>query len=146
MGATSSQPDDTQEQSSSSSQPYVSDGDSLAQSRFTIHSLNYLPTQQEEISFSEFEPLKVIGKGSFGKVLLVRKKSNNKVYALKMLRKSKIIQLREVEHTNTERKLLTQIVHPFVHICTSYSSYLTLQIYSHVTLCLSNQKESLSCS
>ena len=116
MGAASSQPDDTQEQNSSSSQPYIADGDSLAQSRFTIHSLNYLPTQQEEISFSEFEPLKVIGKGSFGKVLLVRKKSNNKVFALKMLRKSKIIQLREVEHTNTERKLLTQIVHPYAHI------------------------------
>ena len=38
----------------------------------------------------DFELMKVIGRGSFGKVMMVRKKGDSKVYAMKILRKAAI--------------------------------------------------------
>ena len=42
---------------------------------------------KEEIGPHAFEPYQLLGKGSFGEVYLVRKKSNNKYYAMKVLKK-----------------------------------------------------------
>ena len=58
--------------------------------------------------------IKVIGKGSFGKVLLVRKRDNGLVYAMKVLRKENIIKRNQVEHTRTERHVLGYVRHPFI--------------------------------
>jgi serum/glucocorticoid-regulated kinase 2 len=50
--------------------------------------------------------LSVIGKGSYGKVLLVKKKDSNELYAMKVLKKSEILRRNQVEHTMTERRIL----------------------------------------
>jgi serum/glucocorticoid-regulated kinase 2 len=63
---------------------------------------------------SSFDILKVIGKGSFGKVLLVRKKDDGKVYALKTLQKAMLYKRRQILHTMTERNILEQLTHPFL--------------------------------
>ena len=60
----------------------------------------------------DFYLLKVIGKGSFGKVLLVRGKRDKRVYALKILMKSRVLAKKQVEHTRSERKILEEISHP----------------------------------
>ena len=44
-----------------------------------------------KISHADFQTLKVVGRGSFGKVYLVRKKSDNKPYAMKILKKDQLI-------------------------------------------------------
>ena len=62
----------------------------------------------------DFDKVSVIGKGSFGKVYLVRKKDDKAVYALKVLNKSNIVERDEVEHTRSERDILTQISFPFL--------------------------------
>ena len=41
----------------------------------------------ERISVDDFDYIKVIGRGSFGKVYLVRKKDTRVPYAMKILRK-----------------------------------------------------------
>jgi len=56
----------------------------------------------------------VIGKGSYGKVLLVRKKDTGQLYAQKVLKKAEIIRRNQVEHTMTERRILENIRHPFI--------------------------------
>ena len=56
----------------------------------------------------------VIGKGSFGKVMLVRKKDDGAVYAMKVLRKDAIIKRRQVAHTQAERDILTKMKHHFI--------------------------------
>lgn len=66
------------------------------------------------LSKDDFQLLKVIGKGSFGKVLLVRSKRDHKVYALKILMKSRVLARKQVEHTRSERKILEEIDHPFL--------------------------------
>lgn len=62
----------------------------------------------------DFILLKVIGKGSFGKVIQVRKKDTGEIYAMKVLRKENIIKRNQVEHTRTERHVLGYVQHPFV--------------------------------
>nr|BAK00435.1 predicted protein [Hordeum vulgare subsp. vulgare] len=68
----------------------------------------------EKVRLEDFELLKVLGRGSFGKVMQVRKKSNGIVYAMKILKKRAIIARNQVEHTKAERKILEQLNHPFL--------------------------------
>jgi len=72
------------------------------------------PSKKEKISLDDFELVKVIGKGSFGKVTLVRKKTDQKLFAMKVLSKPNIIKRKQVEHTKTERRVLGTINHPFI--------------------------------
>ena len=44
-----------------------------------------------KISINDFQLLKVIGRGSFGKVYLVRKKDTGLAYAMKILKKDQLI-------------------------------------------------------
>lgn len=61
-----------------------------------------------------FELLKVIGKGSFGKVMQVRKRDTSRIYALKTIRKAHIVSRSEVTHTLAERTVLAQVNNPFI--------------------------------
>merc|ERR1719367_2401204 len=67
----------------------------------------------ESIGLENFEMLKVIGRGSFGKVMQVKKKGENQIYAMKILKKKAIIQRNQLEHTKAERKILEALNHPF---------------------------------
>lgn len=64
----------------------------------------------------DFESLRVLGKGSYGKVFLVRHKDTggDKLYAMKMLRKEHVLNRNQVEHTKTERNVLEHVSHPFI--------------------------------
>ncbi|KAG1446161.1 hypothetical protein G6F56_009663 [Rhizopus delemar] len=77
--------------------------------------LCYRPQQKSvPITFDAFELLRVIGRGSFGKVYVVRKKDTNRIYAMKVLRKSRIISRSEVTHTMAEKTVLAKIRNPFI--------------------------------
>ncbi len=65
----------------------------------------------------QFEMKKTLGKGSFGKVILVKHKENGKLYAMKLLEKSSVVKSKQVEHTLNEKKILSAIGFPFL---TSY--------------------------
>jgi serine/threonine protein kinase len=66
------------------------------------------------VGLSDFERIRVLGKGAFGKVLLVRNKLTKKVYAMKILKKHHVINKRQVAHTMSERNVLGHTQHPFV--------------------------------
>ena len=57
-------------------------------------------------TLEDFKHLKVLGRGSFGKVILVKNINNNKLYAMKILDKKFIVKKNQVSHTQTERVLL----------------------------------------
>ena len=67
-----------------------------------------------KLNYNDFEPLKLLGTGTFGRVLLVRFKSNNQLYAMKILMKSRIKSTHQEEHTKAERDLMVQIDNPFL--------------------------------
>lgn len=77
-------------------------------------SVEYAEPPATKLSIDNFEMLKLVGKGSFGTVKQVRKKDTNRIYALKTIRKAKIISRSEVTHTLAERSVLAQINNPFI--------------------------------
>jgi len=66
------------------------------------------------ISLKNFELKDTLGTGSFGRVRLVKYDGDGAFYALKILKKSEVIYLKQVEHVKTEKKLLELIHHPFI--------------------------------
>lgn len=70
--------------------------------------------KDEKVSLEDFDMLSVIGKGGFGKVLLVRKKDTREKFAMKVLLKDFIIKRKEVQHTKVEREILATVSHPFL--------------------------------
>ncbi|KAI6085736.1 Pkinase-domain-containing protein [Hypoxylon rubiginosum] len=76
--------------------------------------VEYVENRAGKLKIEDFELLKVVGKGSFGKVMQVRKKDTSRIYALKTIRKAHIISRSEVAHTLAERSVLAQINNPFI--------------------------------
>ena len=67
-----------------------------------------------KVTYNDFEPIKLLGRGSFGEVLLVRLKANKKVYAMKILSKNMLKLKKQEFHTKTERDLMVKINCPFI--------------------------------
>ena len=70
----------------------------------------------EKASPTQFELLKVLGQGSYGKVFLVRKTRGSDtgcLYAMKVLKKA-TLKVRDRMRTKTERDILTEVEHPFI--------------------------------
>lgn len=65
---------------------------------------------------NEFEYLKLLGKGTFGKVILVKEKATGRYYAMKILKKEVIVAKDEVAHTLTENRVLQNSRHPFLTV------------------------------
>ena len=62
----------------------------------------------------DFDVLKVIDKGSFGKVFLVELKSNGHLYAMKRIWKDLLIEKGQIDNTYNERDILLKSDHPFL--------------------------------
>jgi len=66
----------------------------------------YAKEGRKKYKITDFDCVKTIGRGAFGEVRVVRKKEDNKVYALKMMRKKEMIAKKQVTHIRAERNLL----------------------------------------
>ena len=62
----------------------------------------------------DYALMSVIGKGSYAKVILVRKKSNSQLYAIKSMKKKYIEKKGQAKRIMMERDILTSITHPFL--------------------------------
>ncbi|XVE80727.1 hypothetical protein DITRI_Ditri15bG0003700 [Diplodiscus trichospermus] len=83
------------------------------------------------IGMEDFEVLKVVGQGAFGKVYQVRKKGTPEIYAMKVMRKDKIMEKNHAEYMKAERDILTKVDNPFIvqlkySFQTKYRLYLVL--------------------
>uniref|UniRef100_A0A0E0LPU7 non-specific serine/threonine protein kinase n=1 Tax=Oryza punctata TaxID=4537 RepID=A0A0E0LPU7_ORYPU len=87
--------------------------------------------ENEGVGLDDFEILKLVGQGAFGKVFQVRKKGTSEIYAMKVMRKDKILENNHAEYMKAEREILTKVDHPFVvqlrySFQTKYRLYLVL--------------------
>ncbi|KAL4634920.1 cAMP-dependent protein kinase catalytic subunit beta isoform X1 [Arapaima gigas] len=62
----------------------------------------------------EFDRLKTLGTGSFGRVMLVKHKGTGQFYAMKILDKQKVVKLKQIEHTLNEKRILQAVSFPFL--------------------------------
>uniref|UniRef100_A0A8C4QH13 non-specific serine/threonine protein kinase n=1 Tax=Eptatretus burgeri TaxID=7764 RepID=A0A8C4QH13_EPTBU len=69
---------------------------------------------RSRVTMNDFDYLKLLGKGTFGKVILVREKATGQYYAMKILKKEVIVAKDEVAHTLTENRVLQSTKHPFL--------------------------------
>jgi len=67
-----------------------------------------------KVTLNDFKILKTLGKGAFGKVLLVHNEELNKYFAMKILKKDFIKKNKQIAHTKVERKILEKIDYPFI--------------------------------
>lgn len=65
-------------------------------------------------SLDDFIIQRTLGTGSFGRVHLVQSRHNNRFYAIKVLKKAQVVKMKQVEHTNDERRMLQKVKHPFL--------------------------------
>lgn len=73
------------------------------------------PHKKMSLMPQDFEFMKIIGKGSVGKVYLAKHTLENKVYAIKVISKQMILKLNEKRHIMSERNILLQnLRHPFL--------------------------------
>lgn len=67
--------------------------------------INLGPSSNPSAKPNDFHFLKVIGKGSFGKVLLARHRTDDQFYAVKVLQKKAILKKKEVNaHISNDKK------------------------------------------
>ena len=73
-------------------------------------------TIARKMTASDFEPLRCLGKGTFGTVLLVKQQTTGRLYAQKQFKKASLtVHKRLIEQTKTERSILESVNrHPFV--------------------------------
>lgn len=69
---------------------------------------------QNTAKLDDFDRIKTLGTGSFGRVMLVQHKSSKTYHALKILDKQKVVKLKQVEHTLNEKRILSAISFPFL--------------------------------
>ncbi|KAL9315892.1 hypothetical protein ACSQ67_016893 [Phaseolus vulgaris] len=107
------------------------------------HSINNTAVEKNDLHFDDyclnnqtigvedFELLKVVGQGAFGKVYQVRRAGTSEIYAMKVMRKDKIMERNHAEYVKSERDILTKVDNPFVvrlryAFQTKYRLYLVL--------------------
>lgn len=76
--------------------------------------VNFVENRVGKLTIDDFDLITLVGRGSFGKVMQVRKKDTGRIYAIKTIRKARIITRSEVTHTLAERSVLAQINNPFI--------------------------------
>ena len=69
----------------------------------------------EVVNLEDFEIVKVIDKGSFGKVFLVTNRKMGKMFAMKRINKDLLLQKKQVQNIKNEKDILFQADHPFVN-------------------------------
>ena len=86
------------------------DSEIILHSEFT-HTKNNKPW-----TVNDFELIKVLGKGAYGKVMLARRKEDSKqtLYAMKTMRKALLAKQDQILHASTERYILQNLRNPFL--------------------------------
>lgn len=69
---------------------------------------------RQKLGPQDFELLRVVGQGAFGKVFQVRRKGSSDIFAMKVMTKDKIIKGNHVDYMKAERDILSKVVHPFI--------------------------------
>ena len=68
----------------------------------------------QKVALNDFKILKVIGRGTFGKVCLVQYKLTKKYYAMKIMKKNVLLEHNQIKSTLLEKNILQNLNYPFL--------------------------------
>ena len=89
--------------------------------------LNRRKVENSKRKVEDFQLVRIIGAGTFGKVYLAI--LNGKSFALKILSKKRIIELKQIDHIRNEKNILAGISHPFiVNLVESFQDILNIYL------------------
>ena len=66
----------------------------------------HLRLKRVKVSMAMFEKLRTIGKGAYGKVMIVRLKHTNQIFAMKKMRKDEMLRKNAQKHVRIEKEIL----------------------------------------
>lgn len=93
------------------------------------------PTNGErEYRLEDFELLKTIGTGTFGRVCLCRDRMSGGYCAMKILEIADVIRLKQVDHVKSEKTILMQAKHPFIIdlMWTTHDDYRLYMLFEYI--------------
>lgn len=92
-------------------------------------------SKNKKVSLQDFKMVRVLGRGSFGKVVLVVHKETNQLFAIKVLSKEMVEKKNQKMHTQSERKILECLnKEPFV-VEMHYAFQTPLRLYFVLEFC-----------
>ncbi|KZS87749.1 kinase-like protein [Sistotremastrum niveocremeum HHB9708] len=109
LGSIEERSDSTEEHSMLDQQPL---DDVLPQMDIIPSSMSRRP--MGSYCLMDFHIHRTLGTGTFGRVHLGEPRHNQRFYAMKVLGKDKVIAMKQVEHTKSERAVLDAVHHPFI--------------------------------
>jgi len=74
----------------------------------------FVKTRRQRLGLSDYEKIRVIGRGAFGEVRVVRDKSSGEIFAMKIMKKSEMLKKNQVAHIRAERDVLALADNPWV--------------------------------
>lgn len=93
---------------------FEDDGTSTDDGAQSLKSTPTHPSCNDRITIEDFDILKLISRGAFGRVFLARKRATGDLFAIKVLRKIDMIRKNAVENILAERDILISVRNPFV--------------------------------
>jgi len=91
-------------------------------------------TRAPKYTLHDFKRLITLGTGTFGRVFLTRFRQTDNFFAMKVMKKSEIVRLKQVEHINSEKNIISRIKHPFIvnMLCTFQDSLNVYMLMEYV--------------
>ena len=88
-----------------------------------VSEIRNITLQTPNLSMEDFQIISVIGRGYYGKVMLVKKKTSGEFFAIKTVHKKRLVQANKVHTIFTERNVLMKARHPFiVSLCFAFQT------------------------
>jgi len=80
----------------------------------TAQKTEFQKKNMQASTLEDFQMLKIVGKGTFGKVFQVIHTRTKKVYAMKCIRKDVVIKNESMDSLKLEKEILYEVNHPFI--------------------------------
>ncbi|XP_058885002.1 cAMP-dependent protein kinase catalytic subunit PRKX isoform X2 [Acipenser ruthenus] len=73
-----------------------------------------LTLEQRSYKLDDFDTVSTVGTGTFGRVFLVKEKKTRGYFALKAMKIPDVIRLKQEQHVQNEKAVLSEVNHPFL--------------------------------
>lgn len=104
-------------------EPILLNADSIEEANRWITAINSSCSPMPSLSMDQFKIISVLGRGFYGKVMLVQKVDSGELFAIKSIQKSKLIDTGKSHTVIAERNIMMKAHHPFiVNLCFAFQT------------------------